>query len=182
MVQRGEFGSLPGTYWITPSLTITIDGQVLLVASRGAPRRRGTLMVHRCIRLFWSFCVLDCVIISQGSAGACQLLYISLSVWSCLCQIVVSCLFSVQYLWFALFLLSGVFTACCFWIFGLVFTCCLSLGFMDLFPLQSSITKEAFYRCTHDLFSVTLLVLFTHNKISSKLTFESIFIPDIYKM
>ncbi len=44
--------------------------------------------VHRCIGPFWSFCVLS-LISSRVSAGARQLLYISLCVWSCLCQIVV---------------------------------------------------------------------------------------------
>ncbi len=47
-------------------------------------------------------------------------------------------------------------------------------GCMDLCPLLSSVITEACYCCTHNLFSVTLLVLFTHNKASSKPAFESI--------
>ncbi len=121
--------------------------------------------MHEHLLPFWSFCVLS-VISSWVSAGARQLLYISLCVWSCLCQIVVSCLFSVQYLLFALFFLSGGFSACCFWIPGLVSTRILSFGSADLCSLQPSVTKEACDRCTHKhLFSVTLLVSFTLNKI-----------------
>ncbi len=99
-----------------------------------------TVMIHRCIVPFWSFCLLS-LISSRGSARDCQLLYSSLSVWSCLCQIVVSHLFSVQTcdLLCPWSLLSGGFTACCFWIFGLVSTRCLSLEFNQ----QALVTQES---------------------------------------
>ncbi len=49
---------------------------------------------------------------------------------------------------------------------GLVSTHILSFGSADLCSLQPSVTKEACDRCTHEhLFSVTLLVSFTLNKI-----------------
>ncbi len=93
-----------------------------------------------------SFCVLS-LISSRVSAGARQLLYISLCVWSCLCQIVVSCLFSVRVpvvllcSWFLKWLSPFVWThayssknnAC----YGV------QLRFLWIFLLRSPVTRSA---------------------------------------